>query len=194
MEQVVLQITTTAGGAIDTVSVAARGSGYTYANVMVSNGNLFSDQGLTSAVASTNALGAIEVILPPKGGHGADADLELNAKRVMTNIRLTYAEGSGDFPVDNDFRRIGLVTDPENYGTTDKATSSTLNGLYAVKITGTTADYISDELITQTRADGNIAKGTVVSWTLDNGSTTDGILKYYQSPDQHLHNGQVYDF
>ena len=190
----VLQITTTAGGAIDTVSVAARGSGYTYANVMVSNGNLFSDQGLTSAVASTNALGAIEVILPPKGGHGYDADLELNAKRVMTNIRLTYAEGSGDFPVDNDFRRIGLITDPENYGTTDKATSSTLNGLYAVKITGTTADYISDELITQTRADGNIAKGTVVSWTLDNGSTTDGILKYYQSPDQHLHNGQVYDF
>ena len=188
----VLQITTTAGGAIDTVSVAVRGSGYTYANVSVANGNLFSDQGLTSAVASTNALAGIEVVLPPKGGHGADADLELNAKRVMTNIRLTYAEGSGDFPVDNDFRRIGLVTDPYDYGTTTEATASTLNGLFAVKITGTTADYIADELITQTRADGNIAKGTVVSWTLDNGSTTDGILKYYQSPDQHLHDGQVY--
>ena len=190
----VLQINTTAGGAIDTVSVAVRGSGYTYANVSVANGNLFSDQGLTSAVASTNALAGIEVVLPPKGGHGSDADLELNAKRVMTNIRLTYAEGSGDFPVDNDFRRIGLVTDPYDYGTTTEATASTLNGLFAVKITGTTADYIADELITQTRADGNIAKGTVVSWTLDSGSTTDGILKYYQSPDQHLHDGQVYPF
>ena len=110
----------------------------------------------------------------------------------MTNIRLTYAEGSGDFPVDNDFRRIGLVTDPYDYGTTTEATASTLNGLFAVKITGTTADYIADEIFTQTRAEGNIAKVTVVYWTLDNGSTTDGILKYYQSPDQHLHDGQVY--
>ena len=66
--------------------------------------------------------------------------------------------------------------------------------MYAVKITGTTADYIPDELITQVRGDGNTAKGTVVSWTLDSGSTTDGILKYYQSPDQHLHNGAVYPF
>ena len=30
----------------------------------------------------------------------------------MTNIRLTYSEGSGDFPVDNDFRRIGIIADP----------------------------------------------------------------------------------
>jgi hypothetical protein len=190
----VLQITTTAGGAIDTVSVAARGSGYTYANIAVGNGNLFSDQGLTSAVGSAGAIASVEVVLPPKGGHGADADLELNAKRIMTNIRLTYAEGSGDFPVDNDFRRIGLVTDPYNYGTTTEATDSTLNGLFAVKITGSTADYIVDEAISQIRGDGNIAKGQVVSWTLDSGSSTDGILKYYQSPDQHLHEGQVYPF
>jgi len=29
---------------------------------------------------------------------------------------------------------------------------------------------------------------------LDSGSSTDGILKYYQSPEQHLHNGAVYAF
>lgn len=191
----VLEISTSAGGAISSVSVAARGQGYTYSNVLLSNGNLYSDLGLTSGVATpAGASGAIEVVLPPKGGHGAEADIELNAKRVMTNIRLTYAEGSGDFPVDNDFRRIGLLTNPYDWGTTSFATSSTLNGLYAVKITGTTADYIPDERISQVRADGNIAYGTVVSWTLDNGSTTDGILKYYQSPDQHTHDGAVYTF
>jgi hypothetical protein len=191
----VVQITTTAGGAISSVSVPGRGQDYTYANVLLSNGNLYSDLGLTSGVATPAGWsGAIEVVLPPKGGHGAEADIELNAKRVMTNIRLTYAEGSGDFPVDNDFRRIGLLTNPYDWGTTSFATSSTLNGLYAVKITGTTADYIADESISQVRGDGNVAKGTVVSWTLDQGSTTDGILKYYQSPDQHLHNGAVYAF
>ena len=192
----VVQLTTTAGGAISTASIVSRGQDYTYANVLLSNGNLFSDSGLTSGVATpAGATGAIEIVLPPKGGHGAAADIELNAKRVMTNIRLTYAEGSGDFPVDNDFRRIGLITDPELAGAPGSyATSSTLNGLFAVKITGTTADYIPDERISQVRGDGNIAYGTVVSWTLDGGSTTDGILKYYQTPDEHLHNGAVYAF
>jgi hypothetical protein len=191
----VVQISTTAGGAISTATVVGRGQDYTYANVLLSNGYLYSDQGLTTGVATpAGATGAIEVVLPPKGGHGSAADIELNAKRVMTNIRLTYAEGSGDFPVDNDFRRIGLLTDPYDWGTTSYATASTLNGMYAVKITGSTADYIPDEVITQVRGDGNTAKGTVVSWTLDSGSTTDGILKYYQSPDQHLHNGAVYPF
>ena len=95
-------------------------------------------------------------------------ELELNAKRVMTNIRLTYAEGAGDFPVDNDFRRIGIIKDPYNAGTTTFSTASTLNGLSAVKITGATADYIADEEITQTVNSGsNTAKGTVVSWVLD---------------------------
>ena len=190
-----VKFVTDGSGTITSAEIEARGSGYTYANVLLGNGNLFSNAGLSSAVTTNSGYtGSLEIILPPEGGHGSDHETELNGKRVMTNIRLTYSEGSGDFPVDNDFRRIGLVTDPYDYGTTTEATASTLNGLFAVKITGTTADYIADELITQTRADGNIAKGTVVSWTLDNGSTTDGILKYYQSPDQHLHDGQVYPF
>jgi hypothetical protein len=193
----VLQFNTTAGGAVDpaTVAVAAKGSGYTYASISVANGSLFGDQGLTSAVASTNAVAAFDVILPPKGGHGSDMELELNAKRVMTNIRLTYAEGAGDFPVDNDFRRIGIMKDPIDANTTAVATDSTLSGLYAVKITGSTADYIADEVIRQDTGSGVYAYGTVVSWVLDSGSTTDGILKYYQSPSQHQHtDGKVYAF
>jgi hypothetical protein len=185
----VVQFTTTAGGAIDptSVSIAVKGTAYTYASVSLANGNLFGDQALSSAVATPSGFtGSIEVVVPPKGGHGSDMELELNAKRVMTNIRLTYAEGAGDFPVDNDFRRIGILKDPYNQGTTTFATADTLNGLYAVKITGTGGtDYIADEKISQT-VTGGTAYGTVVSWVLDNGSTTDGILKYYQSPAEHL--------
>ena len=111
----VVQFVTNGAGGITSAAIQARGSGYTYANVLLGNGNLFSDAGLTSAVATASgATGAIEVILPPLGGHGSDHETELNGKRVMTNIRLTYSEGSGDFPVDNDFRRIGIVADPYN--------------------------------------------------------------------------------
>ena len=63
--------------------------------------------------SGVSGVGALEVVIGPEGGHGsADMEAELNAKRVMTNIRLTYAEGAGDFPVDNDFRRIGIIKDP----------------------------------------------------------------------------------
>ena len=190
----VIELTTDGSGSVASASIQAAGSGYTYANVLLGNGNLFSDAGLTAAVSTpANATGALEVVLPPQGGHGSDHELELNGKRVMTNIRLTYAEGSGDFPVDNDFRRIGIIKDPYEWGTTTFATADTLSGLKAVKITGANADYIPDERITQTVTGGS-AYGTVVSWTLDSGSTTDGVLKYLQTNDAHTDQGIVRAF
>ena len=190
----VIEFATDGSGTITSASVYSRGQDYTYANVLLSNGNLFSDWQLNTAVGTpANATGALEVVMPPEGGHGSDHELELNGKRVMTNIRLTYAEGSGDFPVDNDFRRIGIIKDPVLAGTSTFATADTLSGLKAVKITGASADFIPDEEITQTVTNGT-AKGTVVSWTLDSGSTTAGVLKYIQTVDAHVDQGVVRDF
>ena len=190
----VIEFVTDISGTITSASIQARGSGYTYANVLLTNGNLFSNSGLSTPVATgASALGALEVILPPEGGHGSDHETELNGKRVMTNIRLTYSEGSGDFPVDNDFRRIGILADPFNWGTTTFSTADTLSGLKAVKITGATADFSVDEKITQT-VTGGTAYGTVVSWTLDSGSTTAGVLKYIQTNDAHTDQGVVRAF
>ena len=190
----VVEFATDGSGTITSASIQARGQDYTYASVLLGNGNLFSDSSLSTAVGTpANATGALEVVMPPEGGHGSDHELELNGKRVMTNIRLTYAEGSGDFPVDNDFRRIGIIKDPVLAGTTTFATADTLSGLKAVKITGASADYIPDEEITQT-VTGGTAKGTVVSWTLDSGSTTAGVLKYIQTVDAHVDQGVVRAF
>ena len=184
----IVKITTSAGGAISSVEMQAAGTGYTYGNVRLVNGNVYTDTGLSNAATiAANATGAVEVIMSPEGGHGADLAAEFFAKRVMTNIRLTYAEGSGDFPVDNDFRRIGIIQDPFNYGTTTVATASTLRGTAALKLTGS-GDYTIDEEITQT-VSGGTAKGRVVSW-----DSTNGILKYFQSPDLHTHNGKVLAF
>jgi len=190
----IVKFVTNGSGTITSAEIQARGSGYTYANVLFTNGNLFSNAGLSSAVATGgSAVGSIKIILPPEGGHGSDHETELNGKRVMTNIRLTYSEGSGDFPVDNDFRRIGILADPFNWGTTTFSTADTLSGLKAVKITGASADYTVDEKITQT-VTGGTAYGTVVSWTLDSGSTTAGVLKYIQTNDSHTDQGVVRAF
>jgi len=189
-----VKFVTNGAGTITSAEIEARGSGYTYGNVLLGNGNLFSNAGLSSAVTTgASAVGAIEVVLPPQGGHGSDQEVELNGKRVMTNIRLTYSEGSGDFPVDNDFRRIGIIQDPFNWGTTTFSTADTLSGLKAVKITGASADFSVDEKITQT-VTGGTAYGTVVSWTLDSGSTTAGVLKYIQTNDAHTDQGIVRAF
>ena len=187
-------ITTDGSGAITGVSVNAAGSGYTYANVILKNGFLYTSAALTTpATVGATAKGSVEVVIPPQGGYGADPVMELNSKRIMTNIRLTYAEGSGDFPVDNDFRRIGILQDPLVFGSTNFFASDTGTALYAAKITSVSGNYIPDEEITQTIG-GVVSKGKVVSWVLDTGSTIAGTLKYIQIPEVHTHNGVVVSF
>ena len=202
-----------ASGQLESATVTSAGSGYTYATVPLQDGLVNGDPDWTGApvgLYTTNGLntsatgavpvaatGALEVILPPQGGHGSNFEEELNAKRVMTNIRLTYAEGDGDFPVDNDFRRIGIIRDPYAAGGTTFATAPTLSGVYAVKINGATADYVADETISQTAAAGGTSYGTVVSWERDSGNAGPGgagVLKYIQSPSLHTDTGVVRPF
>jgi hypothetical protein len=190
----IVKFVTNGSGAITSAEIQARGSGYTYANVLLGNGNLFSNVGLSTGVATASGWkGAIEAILPPLGGHGSDHEEELNAKRVMTNIRLTYAEGSGDFPVDNDFRRIGILKDPQNFGTTTFSTADTLSGLRAVKITGADCRFYHRRK-NSTNSNRWYCLRYCRSWTLDSGSTTAGVLKYIQTNDAHTDSGIVRAF
>lgn len=199
--QAIAKLTIT-GGAITKAEVQDRGEGYTYGSIAIATGTgsgataygLFTDASLTNSLSvNAGATGKVDVILPPQAGHGGDMELELNGKRVMTNIRLSYDEGFGDFPVDNDFRRIGIIRDPYERGTTTYATADTLNGLTAFRITGTGADYIVDEVVEQA-VTGGVAKGQVVSWTPDASGSPNGILKIFQSVDYHKDNGVVRAF
>ena len=206
---------TIAGGEVTAVSMVQPGSGYTYGSIAFTTGvplgtagsteavGLFSDQNLTvSETVTATDTPAVQPVLSPQGGHGSDFEVELNSKRVMTNIRLTFIENAGDFPVDNDFRRIGIIKDPYEFGTTTFATADTLNGLKAIKIQNATGDYIPDETIVQS-VNGGTAAGTVVSWTLDAGSPSptpstpgSGVLKYFQTSaaSAHLDGGVVRAF
>lgn len=216
---------------------------YTYGKVSLEVGDpaqpdgyktgLFDDPLLTDVTNATTAVagatgGYVEVVIPPQGGYGsagakgtagyAQFVEQLNVKRVMANIRLTFDEGSGDFPVTNDFRRIGLLRDPKGYngaGGIDitNANSSdyeTARNTYAMVFNGNvggiggvdyTANFNVDEEITQTITLADTvttreAKGTVVEWTptSDTDPTLGGVLRYYQDPSVHADNGKVHQF
>ena len=148
------------GGSVVSITITNTGTNYTYANISLSGG------GGTGATAYA--------IISPVGGHGSNPVEELGGFYVMMNVRLEYDDGSGDFPVDNDYRRIGIVKDPYNYGTTTVATNSTLNAMRSVTLAaGFSGSFTSDETIV-----GSItgARGRVVSY-----NATTRTLRYIQT-------------
>lgn len=189
---------------INKVEVIAPGQGYTYASVPLKNGTgsgisaygLFTDDQLTTPYTQlgSSAKGELEAIVSPQGGHGSNPEHELYGKRVMISMRLTYAEGGGDFPVSNDFRRIGIIKDPYVFGTSSFATTETLSGSRALKVNGAATPFLADELIKQEHEDGTVSYGTVIAWIPDSTNSQNGILKYYQSSTNHLNSGKVREF
>lgn len=136
-------------GVVTGVNITTPGTGYTFATVIISGGS-------PSSAATASA------IISPKGGHGKNAVEELGGFYVAMNVRLEYDDGSGDFPVDNDYRRIGIVRDPTTFGTTTVATSSTLKATYEIELaSGVTGTFEVDEIITGGTSG---ATGRVVSY------------------------------
>ena len=161
---------TITSGAVTAVTVTTRGSGYTSAYIR--NADL---------IAATNAGGTgsnaeFDVIIPPKGGHGANAVKELGGFFVMMNksIEGTEASNSGDFTAANDFRKVLLIRDPNN-SSGSAASATTLRGTYAVKIASspTPGTFSVDEEINQATTG---AVGKVVEW-----DSVNNILYYIQT-------------
>jgi len=154
-------------GAIASATVTTAGTGYTFAYIRSAD-----------IIAATNAAGAgsgcnLNVIIPPKGGHGSDALTELGAFYVMMNKSLVGVEGTSDIGVENDFRRIGLVRNPTNFGTSTVATASTRRQIYAAIFSSVSGTFTADEELNQATT-GAVAK--VIEF-----DATNKILYYYQT-------------
>ena len=156
---------TVAGGAVTAVTVTTAGSGYTFAYIRNAD--------IVSAGATSLSGAELDVIIPPKGGHGANAVEELGGHFVMMNTDFTGDESSnsGDFTTANDFRRVGLLLDPTTGGSAASAT--TLRGTKAVKLSGTPGTFTVDEEINQASTG---AVGKVVEY-----DSTNKILYYIQT-------------
>lgn len=55
---------------------------------------------------------SLKPIIPPKNGHGSDPYSELFANRVCVSVKFQQSE-NGEIPIENDFRQIGIIKDPE---------------------------------------------------------------------------------
>ncbi len=141
-------------------TIHAGGAGYTFGTVNLGAGFTFSDSGLSSASNMGGSGGAIEVVISPKNGHGNDAIGELGGHFVMTATTLSQAEGD-DITTVNDFRQVGIVVDPTNYGTSTVATASTRRQTFVVKASSSSGTFEVDEKITQATTG---AVGKVVEW------------------------------
>ena len=98
---------------VDSVTVSKGGSGYTYGTIDLVAGNV--PAGTTTPV--------FDVIIPPKGGHGADIYRELGAYNVLIFSRIENDTENPDFITGNQIARIGIVENPESFGSTDVLTS-----------------------------------------------------------------------
>ena len=168
-------------GSISSVTITQAGSGYSFASIDVSL--------ITNIGSGQNA--ALDVVLPPNGGHGKDSVRELGAYRLMFASKLETTSAFVDFPNDLTYRRVGLVLNPTDYNTTTVCSQNTRSAVKALIFpqTGTSApsgDFAPGETITQTTTN---AKGFVVSY--DNVTK---VLKYYQDVTDGTVNGDIIPF
>src|SRR5210317_1726274 len=158
---------TVSGGAVTAVTVTTAGTGYTFATV--------SNAQIVAAGATSLAGAELDVIIPPKGGHGANAVEELGGFFVMLNTSLegTESANTGDFSAVNDFRKIALLRDPTK--SASAVTSNTARLTKAIKIAAspTPGTFTVDEEINQATTG---AVGKVVEW-----DATNRILYYIQT-------------
>ena len=151
---------TFASGSLSSVAfkdTSSYGSGYKRASFPTLNSAI---SGLSAGSGAT-----IHPVISPINGHGADPIEELGGNYAIVNSRLEFGEGSGDFPTDNDFRRIGLIKNPvqSSDGTISSASSMTATN----QLTVADASSISvDDLLTDAASESaTTAKVRVVSKT-----------------------------
>ena len=148
---------------VDSVFVSNQGSGYTYGSVNLESGG----------VPTGTTIPTFDVIIPPKGGHGADVYRELGAYNVMLYSRIENDVQNPDFITGNQISRIGIVQNP-----TVSLNSDKISAVYALKLTGigfSSATFDADSYVTQTVATGTTSVGRVINY-----DQTTGVLKYWQ--------------
>lgn len=153
---------------VESVNVSNQGSGYTYGTVDLEGGG----------VPTGTTRPTFDVIITPKGGHGADIYRELGAYNVLLYSRLENDIENPDFITGNQIARIGIVENPKSYASSQNLTLDKASAVSAIRLTGagySGVDFAPDSFITQTVATGTTAVGRVVSY-----EQTTGVLKYWQ--------------
>ena len=157
-----------ANSQVSSVTVSNQGSGYTYGNVDL----------VAGGVPTGTTRPSFDVIIPPQGGHGANIYRELGAFNVLLYSRIENDSTNPDFITGNQIARVGVVENPQQFGSTTLLSADKASALRALKLVGTgysTATFSGDSYFTQTVSTGTTAVGRVVSY-----DQTTGVLKFWQ--------------
>ena len=163
-------------GAVDTIEITKRGSGYTHADAII-----IGNTGIVNSLQANNA--NVSVIIGPKGGHGSDPINELYSDTVGISVDFANSEG-GNIPANNDFRQIGILKDPlfsnvvitlGNTLTTDSATGSGTSFQDEEVVTQSTSGAFG---VVTSRSEGTIHLANVYGQfvTTAEGNTTHRIV------------------
>jgi len=151
---------TFASGALSSVAfkdTSSYGTGYKRASFPTLNSTI---SGLTAGSGAS-----ITPIISPINGHGANPIEELGGNYCIVNSRLEFGEGSGDFPVDNDFRRIGLIKNPVQSSDSAIATGASMTATNQLTVASATNIDVDDLITDAATESATVAKARVVSKT-----------------------------
>ncbi len=170
----IAKITINGSGEISSIVSEVIGAGYTRAKVMLNEAYATSAAATSRSGSTVSLAGTATAIISPPGGHGANPPLELGGYRVMINKSLEFLDGDGDIPVNSQFRRFGLISDPKIASGATDLTSDTATACFAVKFPASTnVNFTLGEIITEATTG---AKGRVIHW-----DSVTKVLRYYQN-------------
>lgn len=135
---------------IDRVLITNKGSGYTYANAII------------STATSNSAL--IRPIMSPPGGHGSNPAEELGGSYAIINTRLRGTE-DGVLDVENEFRQTSLIKNPYLLNTKNLASNLVYSQTTTLFMDAGISNYSEDEYVYQgPNLETASFRGTVASW------------------------------
>jgi hypothetical protein len=153
---------------VSSVTISNQGSDYTYGTVDI----------VAGGVPTGTTRPEFNVIISPQGGHGADIYRELGAYNVLMYSRIENDNNNPDFITGNQIARVGVVENPQQFGSSSLLSADKVSALGALKLVGagySTATFTADSYFTQTVSTGTTAVGRVVSYDQNTG-----VIKYWQ--------------
>lgn len=123
---------------IISVQLINQGVGYNYATCTITGG-----------ISGSN-FATVVAVLPPEQGHGADPVAELGGTFLMISTKISYNEGSGDFPISNDYRQLGIIKNPAVYNDVNtKFTGLTGKASTRLNLSSVVGSFTLDSVISE---------------------------------------------
>lgn len=122
-------------GSIVSFNITSYGSGYSYANVVITDANRNSSGSIDATAYS---------ILPPRNGHGRNALTELISNKVVINSSLRKEKFLET--IVQDYRQFGIIKNPRDFVTGTLLTGDSYLAAYKVQF-DTTVGLVQDQLL-----------------------------------------------